>query len=62
MPCSYCPMDGDESQCSLCRADAEHRDRNRRYSQAVSAVCLIVLVVVFVTAAVCGIVNVVSKH
>lgn len=62
MPCSYCPMDGDESQCSLCRADAEHFSRNRRYSQAVSAVCLVVLVVVFVTAVVCGIVNVVSKH
>ena len=62
MPCSYCPMDGDESQCSLCRADAEHRDRSRRYSQVVSAVCLGVLVVVFVTAVVCGIVNVASKH
>lgn len=62
MACEMCPYDGDESQCSLCRADAEHRDRSRRYSQVVSAVCLIVLVVVFAVATVCGIVNVVSKH
>ena len=62
MPCPWCPYDGDESQCSLCRADAEHRDRNRRYSQVVSAVCLVVLVLEFTVATVCGVVNVVSKH
>lgn len=61
MPCEYCDAEG--KNCSLCRADAEHRDRSRRYSQVVSAVCLVVLVVVFAVAAVCGLVNVLwPKH
>jgi len=59
MPCSYCPMDGDDADCSVCR----DWDRRRNYSRAVSAVMLGVLVVAFVTAAVCGVVNVLGgKH
>ena len=57
MPCEHCsPNDAD---CSVCR----DWDRRRNYSRAVSAVMLGVLVVAFVTAAVCGLVNVLGgKH
>lgn len=54
--CEHCSPD--DSECGVCR----DWDRRRNYSRTVSAVCLIVLVVVFVTATVCGVVNVVSKH
>lgn len=54
--CEHCSPE--HSDCSVCR----DWDRRRNYSRAVSAIMLGVLVVVFVTAVVCGIVNVVSKH
>lgn len=57
MPCEFCPDDGDESECPLCRADDEYRDRQRAYSRLVSAVTLSLLTAIAVVAAVCGLVN-----
>ena len=56
MPCEYCPNDGDESECSMCRDD-DHRDRQLSYSRLVSLTAMAVLVAVCVAAAVCGLVN-----
>ena len=63
MPCPWCPADGDESNCSLCRADDEHFARRRRYAQTVSVVSLGLLVLIVVVAVACGLVNVLGgKH
>lgn len=70
MACEHCPGDGDESKCSVCNMsrfrdlldwkenqDEYHRQQSRRYSQTVSVVCLVVLVVITVTAGICAAVN-----
>ena len=55
--CENCSPD--DSECGVCR----DWDRRRSYSRTVSAVMLGVLVVVFVTAAACGVVNLLwPKH
>ena len=57
MACEHCSPD--DSECSVCR----DWDRRRNYSRTVSAVMFGVLVVVFVTAAACGVVNLLwPKH
>ena len=57
MACEHCSPN--DSECGVCR----DWDRRRNYSRTVSAVMLGVLVVVFVTAAACGLVSVLGgKH
>lgn len=54
MPCEWCNADGDESNCPICRADQQHRDRQRHYSRLVSAFALSLLVAICAAAAICG--------
>lgn len=51
MACEFCSP-GDE-KCGVCR----DWDRRRSYSRAVSVACLVVLVVITVTAGICAAVN-----
>ena len=73
--CEHCPCDGDESRCVVCNIsrqrdrldwqenqDEYHRMQSRRYSQTVSAVCLVVMAVITLVAGICAVVNTFGKH
>jgi hypothetical protein len=54
MACEFCSPGDDE--CGVCR-EWDEFDRRRSYSRAVSVVCLVVMVLITVTAGICAAVN-----